>query len=88
MENVSQRTNKSNLIMLTDALEKAKNGVLVIPKEYDVLTKEDANLIETYGIHTIEFEEGSSLLLVTMAAFTKKLFSRKSISQTAINLKQ
>ena len=88
MENVSQRTNKSNLIMLTDALEKAQNGVLVIPKEYDVLTKEDANLIETYGIHTIEFEEGSSLLLVTMAAFYKKLFSRKSISQTAINLKQ
>ncbi|MBQ4535252.1 MAG: leucine-rich repeat domain-containing protein [Clostridia bacterium] len=77
MENVSQRTRESNLIMLTDALEKAQNGVLVVPKEYDVLTKEDANLIETYGIHTIEFEEGSKLQLVTMAAFYKKTFLKK-----------
>lgn len=55
--------------MLMDALEKAQNGVFVVPKEYETLTKEDGNLICTYDIHTILFEEGSRLRSVERTAF-------------------
>ena len=59
----------SPLEVLTTALEGAKNGTLVVPKQYDCITQEDGKLIGSYGISKIVFENGSKLKCVDILAF-------------------
>lgn len=59
----------SQLEVLTNALECAQNGTLILPKTYENLSQEDGKLIESYGITKIGFEKGSNLKFIDVLAF-------------------